>query len=83
MSQSLGYKNGYAIPSRPHHAIGGEPLLVSQLTEDALDELANTQPTLTYGNSSKAAPVEFMPAHVAFDKKVYTCTMYKFKKCAI
>ena len=70
MSQSLGFKNGYALPSRPLHGVGGEPLLVNQLTDDALDELANTQPTLTYGTGSKAAPVEFVPAHVAFDKKV-------------
>ena len=70
MSQSLGFKNGYALPSRPRRAVGGEPLLVNQLTDDALDELANTQPTLTYGNSTKSAPVEFVPAHVAFDKKV-------------
>ena len=70
MSQSLGFKNGYALPSRPRHGVGGEPLLVNQLTDDALDELANTQPTLTYGNSTKPAPVEFVPAHVAFDKKV-------------
>ena len=71
MSQSLGFKNGYALPSRPRHAVGGEPLLINQLTEDALDELANTQPTLTYSNASKPAPVEFVPAHVAFDKKVW------------
>lgn len=70
MSQSLGYKNGYALPSRPRHAVGGEPLLVNQLTDDAVDELANTHPTLTYGNRSKPAPVEFVPGHVAFDKKV-------------
>ena len=70
MSQSLGFKNGYALPSRPRHAVGGEPLLINQLTEDALDELANTQPTLTYSSASKPAPVEFVPAHVAFDKKV-------------
>lgn len=76
MSQSLGFKNGYALPSRPRHGVGGEPLQVNQLTEDALDELANTQPTLTYGNSSKAAPVEFVPAHVAFDKKVKNNSLY-------
>ena len=28
------------------------------------------RPTLTYGNASRPAPVEFVPAHVAFDKKV-------------
>ena len=70
MSQTLGYKKGYALSSRPTRGVGGDPLHVNQLTDDALDELANTQPTLTYGNSAKPAPVEFVPAHVAFDKKV-------------
>ena len=44
--------------------------LTPQLTEAELDELANTRPTLTYGNPTRPAPVEFVPAHVAFDKKV-------------
>lgn len=84
VSQSLGYKNGYALPSRPRHAVGGEPLLVNQLTEDALDELANTHPTLTYGNSSKPAPVEFVPGHVAFDKKVrLTLVIYHHTKDSV
>ena len=43
---------------------------MNQLNEADLDELANTRPTLTYGNPTKPAPVEFVPAHVAFDKKV-------------
>ena len=42
----------------------------NQLTEADLDELAKTKPTLTYGSGPKPAPVEFIPAHVAFDKKV-------------
>jgi hypothetical protein len=76
VSQSLGFQNGYALASRPLRAVGGDPLLVNQLTDDALDELANTQPTLTYGNSTKPAPVEFVPAHVAFDKKVLRFDAY-------
>ena len=51
-------------------AVGGEPLQFNQLTEAELDELASARPTLTYGNATKPAPVEFVPAHVAFDKKV-------------
>ena len=43
---------------------------MNQLNEADLDELANTRPTLTYGNPTQPAPVEFVPAHVAFDKKV-------------
>lgn len=71
VSQTLSYKNGYALPSRPQLGVGGDPLPVNQLTEAELDELANTRPTLTYGNPTKPAPVEFVPAHVAFDKKVH------------
>ena len=43
---------------------------MNQLNEADLDELSNTRPTLTYGNPTAPAPVEFVPAHVAFDKKV-------------
>ena len=50
--------------------LGGKPLEYNQLTDADLDELAKTKPTLTYGSGSKPAPVEFIPAHVAFDKKV-------------
>ena len=49
----------------------------NQLTEAELDELANTRPTLTYGNPTKPAPVEFIPAHVAFDKKVRVICIYR------
>lgn len=70
VAQSLSYKKGYAIPTRPQYGVGGVPLPNNQLTDADLDELSNTRPTLTYGNPSKPAPVEFVPAHVAFDKKV-------------
>ncbi|KAL5493772.1 hypothetical protein EMCRGX_G014996 [Ephydatia muelleri] len=69
VSHSLCYKNGYAIPKRPQAMIGGDPLQINQLTDADLDELANTRPTLTYGNPTKPAPVEFIPSFVAFDKK--------------
>ncbi|PAA60695.1 hypothetical protein BOX15_Mlig016896g3 [Macrostomum lignano] len=71
VSQSLGYKNGYQVPKAyPTVGIGGQPLPVNQLTESELDELANFQPTLTYGKAKQAPPEAFVPAHVAFDKKV-------------
>ena len=66
----LTYRNGYALPSRPAFAVGGEPLPHSQVTEEELDELAKTRPTMTYGQPKEPAPKEFVPAHVAFDKKV-------------
>ena len=34
-------------------------------------------PTLTYGNVSRPLPVEFIPAHVAFDKKVCPITIFR------
>ena len=42
----------------------------NQLSEQELDELANFQPTLTYGQAKQAPPQDFVPAHVAWDKKV-------------
>ena len=70
MAQTLSYKNGYPLPLRPQFEVGGNALPLNQLNEADLDELSNTRPSLTYGNSTKPAPIEFVPAHVAFDKKV-------------
>jgi hypothetical protein len=75
-SQTLTYKNGYSLPNLPTAGIGGEPLEINQLSEADLDELSNTQPTLTYGNTTRGPPVEFIPAHVAFDKKVLLFNAY-------
>lgn len=70
VSQSLGYKNGYALADRPEVGIGGDPLTVNHLTEEEINELNNKRPTLTYGQAKQAPPEDFVPAHVAFDKKV-------------
>ena len=59
------YKNGFAIPKGTD---------VSGLTQADIDELANLQPSLTYGKSKPEPPQDFVPAHVAFDKKV--CCFY-------
>ena len=69
-AHSLGYKNGYALQTRPEVGIGGVPLVHNQLNEQELDELANYTPTLTYGQAKQAPPEDFVPAHVAWDKKV-------------
>lgn len=76
VSQTLSYKNGFIQSNRPKYAVGGEPLQYNQLEESELDELLNSRPTLTYGNATKPAPVEFIPAHVAFDKKVLMLNAY-------
>ncbi|XP_066554744.1 EF-hand domain-containing protein 1 isoform X1 [Amia ocellicauda] len=69
-SQTLDYKNGYALPRRPRVGIGQDPLLANQLSQSELDQLASLYPTLTYGQPRPSAPSDFIPAHVAFDKKV-------------
>ncbi|XP_077990031.1 EF-hand domain-containing protein 1-like [Glandiceps talaboti] len=76
LAHSLDYKNGYSLPRRPEIGIGGEPLPVNQLTESELDDLANMRPTLTYGQAKQAPPEDFIPAHVAFDKKVLKFSAY-------
>jgi hypothetical protein len=68
--QTLGYRNGYAVIQRPTFGIGGDRLQVNQLSQAELEELANKAPILTYGQPRQAPRTDFVPAHVAFDKKV-------------
>ncbi|XP_070274534.1 EF-hand domain-containing protein 1 [Myotis yumanensis] len=75
-SQTLSYTHGYAMARRPTVGIGGDRLQVNQLSQADLDELANKAPLLTYGEPKPAAPPEFIPAHVAFDKKVLKFDAY-------
>ncbi|XP_009982991.1 PREDICTED: EF-hand domain-containing protein 1, partial [Tauraco erythrolophus] len=75
-SQTLGYKNGFAFSRLPTVGIGGERLYVNQLSQAELDELSNTRRTLTYGQAKQAPPSGFIPAHVAFDKKILKFNAY-------
>uniref|UniRef100_A0A8C4W8B5 EF-hand domain containing 1 n=1 Tax=Gopherus evgoodei TaxID=1825980 RepID=A0A8C4W8B5_9SAUR len=63
--------NGFAYSRLPTVGIGRERLYVNQLSQAELDELSNKRPTLTYGQAKQAPPSDFIPAHVAFDKKVF------------
>lgn len=69
-NSTLKFKNGYSFPKLPEVGIGGDPLHFNQLSDAELDELANFNPTLTYGQAKQAPPQDFVPAHVAWDKKV-------------
>lgn len=60
------------MPKQPSMGIGGKPIVINQLSEAELDELANYKPSLTYGQAKQAPPEDFIPAHVAWDKKVLT-----------
>lgn len=75
-SHSLNYKNGYATQTLPTTGIGGVPIVYNQLSEQELDELANYNPTLTYGQAKQAPPEDFVPGHVAWDKKVLRFNAY-------
>ncbi|XP_036623803.1 EF-hand domain-containing protein 1 [Trichosurus vulpecula] len=75
-SQTLGYRNGFAYSRLPTAAIGGDRLHLNQLSQADLDELANKRPTLTYEEAKQAPPSDFIPAHVAFDKKVLKFDAY-------
>ncbi|KAM9233624.1 EF-hand domain-containing protein 1 [Dugong dugon] len=75
-SQTLGYRNGYAVVRRPTVGIGGDRLQINQLSQAELDELASKRPVLTYGQPKQAPPANFIPAHVAFDKKVLKFDAY-------
>ncbi|XP_046494790.1 EF-hand domain-containing protein 1 isoform X2 [Equus quagga] len=74
--QTLGYRNGYAVVQRPTLGIGGDRLQVTQLSQAELDDLASKASLLTYGQPKQAPPAEFIPAHVAFDKKVLKFDAY-------
>jgi len=75
-AQTLYYNNGYSVPLRPTVGIGGEQIPVNALTDAELDELANYKPSLTYGQAVQAPPEDFIPAQVAFDKKVLYFNAY-------
>merc|ERR1711962_444182 len=66
-TQTLGYRNGYSIP-----VVGG----ANPLSEEELEELVNLKPSLTYGKSVQAPEEPFVPAAVAFDKKVLLFSAY-------
>ncbi|KAM9840501.1 EF-hand domain-containing protein 1 [Aulostomus maculatus] len=68
--QTLGYRNGYALPHHPRVGIGQDPLVSTQLKQQENTELSFDTAHLTYGSISNDQYQEFVPAHVALDKKV-------------
>ncbi|KAK5852859.1 hypothetical protein PBY51_006697 [Eleginops maclovinus] len=70
-SQTLVYRNGYALPRRPTVGIGQDPLLSEQLIQQEISELSSEIPYITHGSYKDQGVVEdFIPAYVALDKKV-------------
>ncbi|KAJ4922628.1 hypothetical protein JOQ06_027884 [Pogonophryne albipinna] len=70
-SQTLVYRNGFAVPRRPTVGIGQDPLLSEQLIQQQISELSSETPYITHGSYQGQGLVEdFIPAYVALDKKV-------------
>lgn len=70
-AQTLGYKNGYAVPRRPSAGIGQDPLLSANISHSERNQLIRDFPKLTYGtDTQRHPPLNFIPAHAAYDKKV-------------
>ena len=66
----MGFKNGYRTNHMPQFGPGGDRLNYNQLNENEIALLENYKPSLIYGRSKPEAPDNFVPATVAFDKKV-------------
>ncbi|XP_020849629.1 EF-hand domain-containing protein 1 [Phascolarctos cinereus] len=75
-NQTLGYRNGFAYTRLPTVGFGGDRLHANQLSQADLNELANKRPTLTFEEPKQVPPSDFIPAHVAFDKKVLKFDAY-------
>ncbi|KAG7331818.1 hypothetical protein KOW79_005787 [Hemibagrus wyckioides] len=69
-AQTLSYKNGYALPVRPRAGIGQQPLSSENLLHHELNQLSIQTPITSYDTSTRTPPLDFIPAHAAYDKKV-------------
>ncbi|KAG7508744.1 hypothetical protein JOB18_008876 [Solea senegalensis] len=71
--QTLSYRCGYALPRRPVAGIGQDPLVSAQLMQQQESESSFETPDIWPARSDpfdKGLSKEFVPAYVAFDKKV-------------
>lgn len=66
----MGFRNGYRTNKQPEFGSGGERLVNNQLTESEIELLKNYQPSIVYGRTKPEPPNNFVPATVAYDKKV-------------
>ncbi|XP_016344948.1 EF-hand domain-containing protein 1-like [Sinocyclocheilus anshuiensis] len=70
-AQTLDFKNGYALPRRPAVGTGQDPLLSVNISHSERKQLIRDIPNLTYGTDThRPPPLDFIPAHAAYDKKV-------------
>ncbi|CAF3329328.1 unnamed protein product [Rotaria socialis] len=70
VSHTLDVKNGHRVTKWPQVGLGGTRINYNQISEDELELLRNYRPELIYGKSVVQTPDKFVPATLAFDKKV-------------
>lgn len=70
LSQSLGYRNGYAIRNQPQFEIGGGKIELSKLDPAEIQTLEKEHLELQYSDVDRCESAPFVPSHVALDKKV-------------
>ncbi len=70
-AQTLEFKNGHTLPRRPAVGTGQDPLLSVNISHSERNQLIRDIPNLTYGTDThRPPPLDFIPAHAAYDKKV-------------
>ncbi|CAF3034459.1 unnamed protein product [Rotaria sp. Silwood2] len=70
VSHTLDVKNGHRVTKWPQVGLGGTRINYNQISEDELELLRNYRPELLYGKAVAQTPDKFVPATLAFDKKV-------------
>lgn len=70
VSHTLDVKNGHRVTKWPTVGLGGTRINYNQLSEDEVELLRNYRPELVYGKAVVETPDKFVPATLAFDKKV-------------
>ncbi|CAF4069854.1 unnamed protein product, partial [Adineta steineri] len=70
VSHTLDVKNGHRVTKWPQVGLGGTRINYNQISEDELELLRNYKPELVYGKNVVGVPDKFVPATLAFDKKV-------------
>ncbi|CAF4296071.1 unnamed protein product, partial [Adineta steineri] len=70
VSHTLELKNGHRVTKWPEVGLGGTRINYNKMSEDEAELLRNYRPELVYGKCVVQVPDKFVPATLAFDKKV-------------
>merc|ERR1711892_812906 len=76
VSNTLNFKNGYRTEAQPMHPIGGGTIPQSVISPEDIERIQQEVSSLTVKNTAPAPLTPFVPAHLAYDKKVLKFTGY-------